>query len=300
MEISKKIWFNNKFLNWGDAKIHILTHTLHYGGGVFEGIRTYNTKKGPAVFRLSEHINRFFYSASCLEMDLPFTKEEIKNRVLELIKINNLNECYIRPIAYFGYENMGLNPKGCLVDMAIAAWPWGAYLGGKETVKVKISKYMRLHPKSVVPDAKICGYYASSILASLDAKKSKFDEALFLDFEGNIAEGPGENIFMVKDGKLFTPNSDSILKGLTRDTVIKIAKDLNIKVEEKTITVDELKSADEIFFTGTAVEIQPIGIIDETIINNEKTGKISEKIKSLYQKIIHGEEEKYLKYLYFT
>ena len=300
MEISRKIWINDKFLNWDDANIHILTHTFHYGGGVFEGIRTYNTKKGPAVFRLPEHIDRLFYSASCLEMEIPFTKEKIKNAVLELIKINNLSECYIRPIVYFGYENMGLNPKGCPVDVGIAAWSWGAYLGGREAIKVKISKYIRLHPKSIISDAKICGYYINSIFASLDAKKSGFDEALFLDFEGNIAEGPGENIFMVKDEKLFTPNSNSILKGFTRDTVINIAKDLNVEVEEKTITVEELKSADEIFFTGTAAEIQPIGTIDETIINRRKPGEITEKIKSIYQKIIHGEEDKYLKWLSFV
>ncbi|OYT43497.1 MAG: branched chain amino acid aminotransferase [Candidatus Aenigmarchaeota archaeon ex4484_56] len=298
MEHTKKIWFNGEFHE--DIKIEILTHALHYGSGVFEGIRAYETKYGPAVFRLHDHIKRFFYSASCLEMKIPFSKEEIENAIPNLIKMNNLKECYIRPIAFYGYGEMGLNPNNCPVNVGIIAWPWGAYLSGKEVVDVKISKYMRLHPKSIISDAKICGYYINSILASLDAKSSGFDEAVLLDFEGNIAEGPGENIFIVKNGKLFTPKKGSILCGITRDTVIKIAKEFNIQTEEKTITVEELKSAEEVFFTGTAVEIQGIGKIDEKIINNHKIGKITKKIKDKYYKIVRGGEEKYLEYLSFV
>jgi branched-chain amino acid aminotransferase len=300
MEKVKKIWLNGKFIDWEKAKIHILTHTLHYGGGVFEGIRAYQANRGPAVFRLDDHLKRFFYSASCLEMKIPFSKKEIKKAVLETIKVNNINECYIRPLAFFSYGKMGLKPIGSPVEVAIAVWPWGAYLGEKETITVKISKYIRLHPKSVVPDAKICGHYVNSILATLEAHRWGFDEALLLDFEGYVAEGPGENIFMVKDGKLFTPPLGTILPGITRDSVTKIAQDIGIEIEEKKITVEELKSAEEIFFTGTAAEIQSIGKVDQTVINNGKIGQITKEIKALYQKIVHGEEKKYLKWLTFV
>ncbi len=300
MEESEKLWMNGKFLNWKDAKVHVMTHSLHYGGGIFEGIRAYSTSKGPAVFRLSEHIDRFFYSAKCLEMELPFTKEEIKKAILENVKINKLNECYIRPLGFFGYKNQGLYPKGNPVEIIIAAWPWGAYLGEKETVTVKISKYIRLHPKSIISDAKISGYYINSIFASLDAKKSGVDEALFLDFEGYVAEGPGENLFMVKDGKIFTPSLGTILNGITRDTVMKIAQDRGIEVEQKKISVEELKSADELFFSGTAAEIQAIGKIDDTLINDNHAGDITKKIKEAYKKILHGEDEKYIDWLSFV
>lgn len=299
MEELKKIWMDGKFVDWQEANIHILTHTLHYGGGIFEGIRAYKTNKGPAVFRLPEHIDRFFYSASALEMEIPFSKQEIKQAILETIKINQIEECYIRPIAFFGYGKMGLNPKGAPVQTAIAVWPWGAYLGGKETISVKISKYIRLHPKSTIADAKITGHYVNSILSSLEIQKAGFDEALLLDYEGYVAEGPGENIFIVKNNKLYTPPLGTILDGITRDSVIEIAKDLGIKNQEKKITVKELKSADEAFFSGTAAEICPIGKIDNTLINNGKMGEITEKIKDLYQKIVHGKEEKYFHWLQF-
>ena len=300
MKTTKKIWFNGKLINWKEAKIHVLTHALHYGSGVFEGIRAYNTKNGPAIFRLPKHIDRFFYSASALEMKIPFSKTEIKTAVLKTIKINKVKECYIRPIAFFGYGKMGLNPKGIPINVAIAVWPWGAYLGGKETITVKISKYIRLHPKSVIADAKVSGYYVNSILASQEVKKANFDEALFLDFKGKIAEGPGENIFIVKNKKLFTPKLGSVLGGITRDSIIKIAKDLNIKVKEKEISVSELKSADEAFLCGTAAEVQPIGKVDNTLINKGKMGEITKVVKDLYQRIIHGKEKNYLNWLTFV
>jgi len=295
----KKIWMDGKLIDWKEAKIHVLTHTLHYGGGIFEGIRAYETERGPAVFRLPEHIERLFYSAAALEMKIPFSKEEIQKAVLETIKVNEIKSCYIRPIVFFGYGIMGLNPIGNPVQAAIAVWPWDAYLGGEEAVKVKISKYIRIHPQSTIADAKICGHYVNSILASLEARKAGFNESLFLDFNGNVAEGPGENIFMVKNGKLFTPKHGSILPGITRSSAIEIAKDLGFETEEKEITVEELKSADEAFFSGTAVEIQPIGAIDDTLIGDGKTGEVTEKIKDMYQKIIHGEEQKYLSWLSF-
>lgn len=300
MKKVEKIWLNGKFVDLKKAKVPILSHTLHYGSGVFEGIRAYNTEKGPAVFCLSKHIERLFYSASCLEIKIPFSKKEIEQAVLDVVKINKLKECYIRPLVYLG-EGMGLNPTGIQVNLMIAAWPWGAYLGGdKETIDVKISKYIRIHPQSTITDAKICGHYVNSILASLEIKKEGFDEALLLDFEGYVAEGPGENIFIIKNNKIFTPSTGKILNGITRDTIIKLAKDQNIEVKEKKISVEELKLADEAFFTGTAVEICAIGKIDNTLINNTKIGPITKQIKDLYQKTIHGKEKKYLNWLTFT
>ena len=307
MEETKKIWLDGKFVNWQDAKIHVLTHTLHYGGGVFEGIRAYQTKKGPAVFRLDDHLKRFYSSALGLEMKIPFSKRELKQAILKLIKINKVSESYIRPIAFYGYGKMGLYPKGASVKTAIALWPWSTYLGEKP-IKVIISKFIRLHLRSVISNAKVCGYYVNSIYASLEAKKKKADEALLLDYQGYLAEGPGENIFIVKNTlrvgdspsrrpKIFTPFKTSILPGITRDTVFKIARDLKLFVKEKKITPKELKSADEVFFTGTAAEICPIGQIDKTIINNGKIGKITSQIRDLYRKIIHGEEKKYLNWL---
>ena len=300
MEELKKIWLDGKFVDWQEAKIHILTHTLHYGGGVFEGIRAYLTEKGTAVFRLSQHIKRLFYSAFALEIKIPFSEEELKKAILETLKINELKEGYIRPIVFLGYGKMGLNPTGSPVQVDIAVWPWDAYLGEKETVKVKISKYIRIHPLSTIADAKICGNYVNSILASLEVKNSGFDEALFLDFEGNVAEGPGENIFMVKNKKLFTPPLGTILPGITRDSVIKIAKDLGLLVKEKKISPQEIKEADEVFFTGTAVEICPISQIDDTLINQGRIGKITKMIKEVYQKAVRGKIPKYSKWLTFV
>lgn len=296
MPETKKIWLDGEFVNWASANTHILIHTLHYGGGVFEGIRAYDTDQGPAVFRLQEHIDRLFYSASCLEMEIPFNKDEIKEAVLKTIRVNEISEGYIRPLVFFGYGKMGLNPVGSPVQVAIAVWPWKAFLGEKP-IKVKISKYARLHPGSVVSDAKICGYYVNSILASQEAKRSGFDESLLLDVEGNVAEGPGENVFIVKDKKIYTPALGSILPGVTRSSVMDIAGDLGFFVKEKKISIDELKSADEAFFTGTAVEICPIGVIDDAEIG---VGPVSAKIKEVYKRTVSGQEKNYLKWLTFV
>jgi branched-chain amino acid aminotransferase len=298
MTKTKYIWLNGKFVKWESAKIHVLSHALHYGSGVFEGIRCYETSKGPAVFRLKEHLDRLWNSARCLEMKIPFKKKEIEKAILKLIKLNKLKECYIRPIVFYGYGKMGLNPKGAKVDFAICVWPWGKYL--KEKVKVKISKFIRLHPKSVFPFAKVTGYYVNSIFATLDVQKSKFDEAILLDYRGFVAEGPGENIFIVKNKKIFTPKLESILPGITRDSIIKIAKKEKIEVFEKDLSVKELKSCDEAFFTGTAAEITPIYQIDDKIINNGKIGPITEFLKEKFYKIVHGEDEKYKKWLTFV
>jgi len=298
MEKSKKIWLDGKFIDWSKAKIHVLTHTLHYGSGVFEGIRAYRTDRGPAVFRLNAHLKRFFYSAKCLGMIIPFSQLKLKEAILDLIRINKTNECYIRPIAFYGYRKMGLNPKGAPIRVAIANWPWKTYLG-ENPVKIIISKFIRLHPKSVVSDAKVCGYYINSIFASLEAEKQKADEALLLDYQGTLAEGPGENIFLVKNKKLYTPTKVSILPGITRDTVFKIAQDLKMPVKEKKIKVKEIKSADEAFFAGTATEICPIGKVDKILINKGKIGPITKIIREKYQRIIHGKEKKYLSWLTF-
>lgn len=297
MEKVEKIWLDGEFIDWEKANIHLLTHTLHYGGGVFEGIRAYSTKKGTAVFRLPEHINRFFYSASCLAMDLSFSKEQIREAILKTISINKIKECYIRPIAFFGYGKMGLNPEGAPIRVAIAVWPWGPYLGEKSAIDVKISKFIRIHPESTIADAKICGNYVNSILASQEIKKEGYDEALFLDYKGYVAEGPGENIFIVKDNELYTPQEGSILPGITRDSVIQIAQDLSFQVKEKEITTEELKAADEAFFVGTATEICPIGRIDDVSINKGVVGDKTQKIKEVYKRIVRGEENKYLNWL---
>jgi len=295
--IVDKIWLNGKLIPYDQAKIHVLSHGLHYGTGVFEGIRAYKTNKGPAVFRLPEHIKRFFNSAAYLNLKIPFSRTQIKKAILETIRANKLSECYIRPIAFAGEGQMGLKFKNLAVEVAIACWPWGAYLGKGKPIKVKISRYIRLHPSSVVPEAKVCGYYTNSVLASLEAQKEKVDEVLLLDYRGYVAEGPGENIFMVKSKRLITPSLGSILPGITRQSVIEMAADLGILVEEKNITPSELMKADELFFTGTAVEIQPIGQIEGVLINQGRIGALTQKIKDLYQKIVHGQEKKYSSWL---
>lgn len=298
MEKIKKVWFNGKLINPKKSNIHILTHSLHYGSGVFEGIRAYDTSEGSAVFRLNEHIERFFYSVSVLEMKLLFSKKEIKKAILDLIRINNLKNCYIRPIAFYG-QKMGLLPTSVSTDIAIIVWQWNSYLGEKP-IKTIISKFIRLHPKSVVSDAKVCGYYANSVFASLDARKRKADEAILLDYKGKVAEGPGENIFMVKNNSVFTPKKESILPGITRDTIITVLNDWKVKVKEKDISAKELKSADEVFFTGTAVEICPVGKINKTLINKGKVGSLTKIIQEFYQGIIRGKEKKYLKWLTYV
>ncbi len=298
MEKTKYIWLNGKFVKWQQAKIHVLSHALHYGSAVFEGIRLYNTIKGPAIFRLNEHIERLFNSAKVFSMRIPFSKKDIKNAIIKLVKINKINQGYIRPIVFYGYGKMGLNPEGAELNIAIAVWPWGKYL--KEKVKVIVSDFIRLHPQSVISTAKVSGYYVNSIFATMEAKKKKYDEAILLDFRGYVAEGPGENIFIVKKNTLYTPKPGSILLGITRDSVIKIAKDLGIKTFEKDISVKELLNADEAFFTGTAAEITPIFKIDKKLINKGKIGPITQKIKETFEKIVRAELKNYYKWLTFV
>ncbi len=293
-----KIWLNGRILDREKAKIDILTHTLHYGDGVFEGIRCYKTKNGPAIFRLKDHIKRLFNSAKHLYMKIPFKEKEIESAIIETIKANKLEECYIRPIAFYG-SKIGLNPINLEVNLAIITIPFGSYLGEKP-IKAKISKFIRLHPKSVISSAKVCGYYVNSILATLDAHKSGYDEAILLDYRGFVAEGSGENIFIVKNKIIYTPKLGSILPGITRDTIIKIAKDNKMKVIEKDISLKELKNADEVFFTGTAAEVVAIGQIDNKIINKGKEGEITKFLRETYKQIVRGEIDKYKNWLTYV
>ncbi|MEI7511705.1 MAG: branched-chain amino acid transaminase [Candidatus Peregrinibacteria bacterium] len=291
MEKPPFIWFNGQIMPWADAKIHVITHSLHYGSAVFEGERFYKTGENEtAIFRLADHTKRLFYSASVLKMDIPFSVEEINAVHIDLLAKNGLSSGYIRPLAFFG-EKMGLNPKGAPVETLIAAWGWGKYLADKP-LSVKISKYIRIHPKSLITDAKVSGYYANSIFASQEIE-GEYDEALLLDFNGNVAEGPGENIFMVKNGEIFTPALGSILPGITRDSIMTIARDLGYRVTEKELSPDDLFTADELFFTGSAAEVSAIGTLDDRQISDGNEGKITKIIKTKYFDAVQGKAPEY-------
>ena len=299
MEEVDKIWMDGKLVPWKDAKIHVLSHTLHYGLGVFEGIRFYETPKGPAVFRLKAHVDRLFDGAKKSFMKVPYSKEEISKAILETIKVNGTKAGYIRPIFFYGYGKMGLDPHGAPVNASIAIWPWGSYLGD-EAVKVKTSSFMRIHPKTTHAASKICGHYVNSIFASCEAKAEGYQEALLLDYEGNIAEGPGENFFIIKDGKLLTPKLGNILEGITRKSIIQLAKDEGIEVEETTLTPEDMKNADEAFFTGTAAEVSPIASLDDKQIGEKAPGPITAKIKEKFLDIVHGKNPKYEDWLSYV
>ncbi|MEK0337096.1 MAG: branched-chain amino acid transaminase [Nitrosopumilus sp.] len=299
MDETKYIWMDGKLVGWKDAKVHVLSHTLHYGLGVFEGIRFYETDKGPAVFRLQDHIKRLFDGAKCSFMKVPYTQEKINEAVLETIRKNEIKAGYIRPIIFYGYGKMGLDPHGASVNVAIAVWPWGAYLGDG-AIKVKTSSFMRIHPKSTHAECKICGHYVNSIFASLEAKEKGYQEALLLDYEGYCAEGPGENLFIVKNGKLLTPELGNILPGITRRSIIEIAKNEGIEVEETKLKLEEVYGADEAFFTGTAAEVTPIASLDDKKIGKQAPGPVTEKLKSLFLDIVKGKNEKYKDWLSYV
>jgi branched-chain amino acid aminotransferase len=292
---TKYAWLDGKMIPLDAAKIPLLTHSLHYGSAVFEGIRCYKTPNGSAVFRLSDHVNRLFHSATVMGMRPTFTKTQIAKAIKNVVKKNKLEECYIRPIFFYG-EKMGLLPIGAPLHSAIAVWPWGKYLS-KETVTVKISTLKRLHPQTSLMTAKISGHYFNSILASLEAKKAGFDEALFLDSEDFIAEGPGENIFFAKGKTLVTPALGAILPGITRASVIKIARDLGYRVAEKKIKPSDLKKFDEAFFVGTAAEVNAIGKINKVVFNGSAEGINTKLIKEVYRLAVHGEIKKYRSWL---
>lgn len=301
---TNSIWMDGEFVPWEEAKVHVLTHTLHYGMGVFEGIRCYKAKKGPGIFRLKDHMKRLENSAKLSRMELPYSIKELTEAVKETVRKNEVEECYIRPIAFYGYGVMGLNPEGAEVNVAIAVWPWGTYLGEeglKEGIEATISPWRRIHPDILLPQSKTVANYANSILAKLDALERGYDEAILLNMDGQIAEGPGENIFIVEGGELFTPPlSSGALGGITRDSVIKIAEDQGIVTEEETVTRHRLLKADEAFFTGTAAEVTPIRGVDGQPIGNGKKGKITEKIQGTFFRATKGKESRYERWLEYV
>jgi branched-chain amino acid aminotransferase len=290
------IWYDNQMVAWREAKTHVLTHTLHYGLGVFEGVRAYETKKGAAIYRLHDHTDRLFNSAHILGMKLPFSKDEINTAQQKVVKENKLQSAYIRPMAFYGAEGMGISAKHLSTHVIVAAWSWGAYMGQEaieKGINVKTSSFSRHHVNSTMCKAKANGNYMNSILAHQEATNDGYHEALLLDTQGYVTEGSGENIFIVKKGKLYTPTLTSALDGITRDSVITIAHDEGLEVIEKNITRDEVYTADEAFFTGTAAEITPIKELDRRMIGNGARGEITEKLQSIYFDTVKGENDKY-------
>jgi branched-chain amino acid aminotransferase len=296
------IWGNGELIPWREAKVHFLTHTLHYGMGVFEGVRAYETVNGPAIFRLAEHTKRLFNSAKILGMAIPYSEEDLCDAQLQVVRENRHQAAYIRPMCFYGSEAMGLHCKSMPVQTMVACWKWGAYLGEglEKGVRVHTSTYTRNHINSVFCKAKASGNYINSLLAAQEAEKLGYDEALLLDHEGFVAEGSGENIFMVRDGKLYTPDTASILEGITRDTIMQLARDLGYSVSEKRITRDELYIADEAFFTGTAAEVTPICEVDDRRIGNGQPGVITKVLQTRYFDIVHGRDEHYKKWLSYV
>jgi len=291
---------DGKFVDWDKASVHILTHTLHYGLGVFEGIRCYETETGPAIFRLNEHIERLFNSARIFLMDIPYAKKDIKEAVIETVRINKIKECYIRPLVYMGYGEMGLYAPQSPINVSIAVWRWGAYLGEKgmkNGIRVKTSSFITNHVNSNMSRGKVTGYYVNSQLAKKEAISCGYDEAILLDTEGYVSEGSGENIFMVRKGILKTTPLTSILEGITRNSIIEIAYDEGISVREQKFTRDELYIADEAFFTGTAAEVTPIRLVDGRPMGVGKPGKITRRIQSLFFDIVRGKNNKYESWL---
>ena len=296
-----KIWMDGKMVEWRDAKIHVLTHTLHYGCGAFEGVRAYKTDKGTAIFRLREHTERLFNSAKILRMPMPFTLDEVMQAQIDIIKANNLESGYLRPLIWLGSEKMGVSPKGAKVHVMVAAWPWGAYLGEdgmNRGIRVKTSSFTRHHVNITMTQAKSVSNYTNSILANLEATEDGYDEALLLDSAGFVSEGAGENVFVIKEGVVYTPDlSAGALNGITRKTVTAICKDLGLELKEKRITRDEIYIADEAFFTGTAAEVTPIRELDRVQIGAGSRGPITEKIQSAYFDVVYGRNAKYAEWL---
>ncbi len=294
------IWYDGKLVPWRDATTHVLTHSLHYGLAVFEGVRAYKTDVssglGTAIFRLKEHTQRLFNSAKIYQMAMPYSKEEIMEAQREVVRANNLESCYLRPLAFYGSEKMGVSPKGAKVHITIAAWPWGAYLGEdglKKGIRVKTSSFARHHVNVTMARAKVSSTYANSILANNEATDHGYDEALLLDTEGYVAEGAGENLFIVRDGKISTPELTSALDGITWRSIQIVCGDLGIPVEPRKITRDDVYIADEAFFTGTAAEVTPIRELDGRIIGEGSRGPITEKIQAAFFDIVNGRNPKY-------
>ncbi len=297
---TEKIWMDGKFVNWDDAKVHVLTHTLHYGLGIFEGIRCYETGKGSAIFRLDEHIDRLFNSAHIFLMEIPYSRKDIKNVIIETVKVNRIKSCYIRPLVYIGYGAMGLYPKENPVNVSIAVWSWGTYLGDEgleKGIRVRTSSFIRNHVNANMTRGKVCGYYVNSQLAKKEAISGGYDEALLLDTEGYVSEGSGENVFIVRNGVLKTTPLTSILEGITRNSILQIAEDEGVNIKEERFTRDELYISDESFFTGTAAEVTPIREVDGRMIGEGRPGKITKKLQKIFFDIVKGKNKKYKSWL---
>jgi branched-chain amino acid aminotransferase len=297
VEPSDLIWMNGDFVAWEDAKVHVLTHGLHYGTGVFEGIRAYDTELGTAVFRHQDHLDRLFRSAELYYMPIPYALDELRSATHELIGRNGLTSCYVRPIAFRGYGQMGLFPLDAPVDVAIAVWSWGAYLGeeGKRTgIRAKVSSWRRISPDSLIPQSKASGQYLNSVLAKIESQKAGYEEAILLDDHGNVCEGSGENIFVVRDNQIVTPpQSASILDGINRKSVMQIAGDLGHEVVERHVARAELYLADEVFLTGTAAEMCPVREIDDHAIGDGRPGPVTREIQATFEDALAGRAERY-------
>lgn len=296
-----KIWMDGDLVEWREAKIHVLTHTLHYGCGVFEGVRAYKTVDGTAIFRLADHTERLFNSAKILRMKIPFTPEQFNEAQKQVVRTNNLDSCYLRPLVWIGSEKLGVSPKGNRIHAMVAAWSWGAYLGEegmKRGIRVKTSSYTRHHVNITMTQAKAVSNYSNSILANMEALDDGYDEALLLDASGFVSEGAGENVFVVKGGVVYTPDlSAGALNGITRNTILHICKDLGIELVQKRITRDEVYIADEAFFTGTAAEVTPIRELDRIEIGKGSRGPVTEKIQNAFFDIVNGRNPKYAHWL---
>ncbi len=297
MNKTKHIWLNGKLVKWADAKIHVMSHALHYGTGAFEGVRFYKTEKGPAIFQLKRHVERWVYSMECLDMKIPYTQDELEKAIIKTVKVNKVKSGYIRPIAFYGYGPLRVNPIDLPIDVAIACWPWGSYLGD-EAIKMKVSPFVRIHPKSTYADAKISGHYVNAMLAVKDAVKDGYGEALMLDYKGYVAEGSAENLFIVKDGVIYTPELGTILAGITRESIMELAKNLGYKVKEKKMKLDDIHEADECFLTGTAAEVSPVGQIDNKKLKTN-IGPITKQLKEEFMDIVSGKNPEYFKWLTF-
>ncbi len=297
---AEKIWMDGQFVNWKDARVHVLTHTLHYGVGAFEGIRCYKAGEGSAIFRLDDHVERLFASAHIMSIEIPYTRDEIKEAIKETVRINRLDACYIRPIVYVGYGSMGLYVEDNPINVAIAAWTWGSYLGDeglKKGIRVKISSFTRHHVNISMTRAKVPGYYVNSILAKKEVKAAGYDEAVLLDPDGYVAEGSGENIFIVRKGIMKTTPLTSILAGITRESIIHLAREMGMTVVEERFTRDDLYIADEAFLTGTAAELTPIREVDNRVIGTGKPGPVTQKLQDAFFNIVQGREKRYKDWL---
>ena len=301
MQELEKIWMNGELIDWADAKIHVGAHGLHYGSGVFEGIRCYETDRGPAIFRLVDHLKRFENSARLLHMQLPYSTDELRAACHELVARNGLAECYVRPIAFYGYGELGVNPGQNPVDVVVMSWPWGTYLGAEgieRGVRAKVSSWKRVGPNTIPHVAKATGIYLNSMLAVMEVTLAGYDEAILLTDDGYIADGSGENVFVLKDGVIYTPDlSASILPGITRDTIVQIAQDLGYTVREKQLIRSDLEVADEVFFTGTAAEVTPVREIDDHDIGAGEPGPVTRAIQEAYLDTVRGRREQWSHWL---